>query len=133
MGKILPNSDPPPGPNGCGSAGAFNGRAWLSPRSETTHAALDMQGSLFHPTISRMGNTQPTASSPLASPSRPSPVDLQAHLYASLLEGHTADVTLRIRGAWEAIYKLHRVVLIQAVSCSQTHRSKGTRQADTGL
>jgi hypothetical protein len=42
--------------------------------------------------------------------------DLQAHLFASLLNGHTADVSLVVRGAaWEGVYRLHRVVLIQAV------------------
>lgn len=42
--------------------------------------------------------------------------DLQRHLYASFLEGKTADVSLRINGSWRATYRLHRVVLIQAVS-----------------
>lgn len=45
-----------------------------------------------------------------------SPVDIQSHLYNSLLESRTADVALRVRGNWEALYRLHRVVLIQAVS-----------------
>lgn len=45
-----------------------------------------------------------------------SPVDIQSHLYNSLLEARTADVALRVRGTWEAVYRLHRVVLIQAVS-----------------
>ena len=45
-----------------------------------------------------------------------SPVDLQSHLYASLLEARTADVVLRVSGTWKAVYRLHRVVLIQAVS-----------------
>jgi hypothetical protein len=45
-----------------------------------------------------------------------SPIDLQSHLYASLLEARTADVALRVRGTWQAVYRLHRVVLIQAVS-----------------
>ncbi|KAI0793287.1 hypothetical protein C8Q75DRAFT_713058 [Abortiporus biennis] len=40
--------------------------------------------------------------------------DLQHHLYAAFLEQKTADVALRIRGSWHAIYKLHRVILIQA-------------------
>jgi hypothetical protein len=44
-----------------------------------------------------------------------SSVDLQQHIYNSLLESRTADVSLHIRGTWEAIYKLHRVVLIQSV------------------
>lgn len=41
--------------------------------------------------------------------------DLQQHIYNSLLESRTADVALHVRGTWEAIYKLHRVVLIQSV------------------
>ncbi|KAI0044370.1 hypothetical protein FA95DRAFT_1597434 [Auriscalpium vulgare] len=43
-----------------------------------------------------------------------SPADFQAHIYNSFLEGSTADVALRVRGTWDALYKLHRVVLIQA-------------------
>ncbi|KAI0638951.1 hypothetical protein C8Q77DRAFT_1045670 [Trametes polyzona] len=49
-----------------------------------------------------------------ASPTRPSPNDLQSHLYASFLQRKTADVALRISGSWNAVYRLHRVVLIQA-------------------
>lgn len=45
-----------------------------------------------------------------------SATDIQAHLYNSFLEGKTADVSLHVRGSWEAVYRLHRVVLIQAVS-----------------
>ncbi|TBU48693.1 hypothetical protein BD309DRAFT_247440 [Dichomitus squalens] len=48
------------------------------------------------------------------SPTRPSPNDLQSHLYASFLQRKTADVALRISGSWHAIYRLHRVILIQA-------------------
>ncbi|OBZ79877.1 hypothetical protein A0H81_00294 [Grifola frondosa] len=48
------------------------------------------------------------------SSSRPSPTDLQSHLYDSFLHRKTADVALRVRGSWNAVYKLHRVVLIQA-------------------
>lgn len=55
-----------------------------------------------------------STSSPI--PSRPSAFDLQAHLFSSLLQGYTADVSLVVRGSWEAVYRLHRVVLIQAVS-----------------
>lgn len=40
---------------------------------------------------------------------------LQDHLYVSFLEGSTADVALHISGSWSAVYKLHRVILIQAV------------------
>ena len=54
-------------------------------------------------------------SPPPTSPSRPSPGDLQSHLYASFLQRKTADVALRISGSWHAVYKLHRVILIQAV------------------
>ncbi|KAG6852517.1 hypothetical protein C0991_011264 [Blastosporella zonata] len=44
----------------------------------------------------------------------PSAADIQNHLYTSFLEGSTADVALRVHGSWDAIYKLHRVVLIQS-------------------
>ncbi|KAI6010186.1 hypothetical protein EDC04DRAFT_2770258 [Pisolithus marmoratus] len=44
----------------------------------------------------------------------PSTVDLQHHIYNSLLESRTADVALHVRGTWQAVYKLHRVVLIQS-------------------
>ncbi|EGN92679.1 hypothetical protein SERLA73DRAFT_127272 [Serpula lacrymans var. lacrymans S7.3] len=43
-----------------------------------------------------------------------SPVDLQHHIYNSLLESKTADIALHVRGTWEAVYRLHRVVLIQS-------------------
>lgn len=57
-----------------------------------------------------------TGSLAVASPARgASPADLQNHLYQSFLSRKTADVALRIRGSWHAIYRLHRVVLIQAV------------------
>ncbi|EPQ61110.1 hypothetical protein GLOTRDRAFT_53870 [Gloeophyllum trabeum ATCC 11539] len=49
----------------------------------------------------------------MASPG-PSPNDIQTHLYKSFLEGRTADVILRVKGCWHALYKLHRVVLIQS-------------------
>ncbi|TFK40923.1 hypothetical protein BDQ12DRAFT_733284 [Crucibulum laeve] len=45
---------------------------------------------------------------------RPSPFDIQSHLYAAFLEARTADVALRVRGTWNAVYKLHRVILIQS-------------------
>ena len=57
-----------------------------------------------------------------ASPTRPSPSDLQSHLYASFLQRKTADVALRISGSWTAVYRLHRVILIQAV---RRHRHFG--------
>ncbi|KAE9409404.1 hypothetical protein BT96DRAFT_913524 [Gymnopus androsaceus JB14] len=40
--------------------------------------------------------------------------DIQSHLYNSFLTGETSDVCIRISGAFNAVYKLHRVVLIQA-------------------
>ncbi|EJD04415.1 uncharacterized protein FOMMEDRAFT_167607 [Fomitiporia mediterranea MF3/22] len=40
--------------------------------------------------------------------------DIQSHLFSAFLSGRTADVTLRVRGTWEGVYRLHRVVLIQA-------------------
>ncbi|KAF8665100.1 hypothetical protein AX16_000568 [Volvariella volvacea WC 439] len=40
--------------------------------------------------------------------------DIQNHLYMAFLESKTADVALRVKGSWSAIYKLHRVVLIQS-------------------
>ncbi|KAI0367497.1 hypothetical protein BV20DRAFT_970461 [Pilatotrama ljubarskyi] len=49
-----------------------------------------------------------------ASPTRPSPNDIQSHLYASFLQRKTADIALRISGSWHAVYRLHRVILIQA-------------------
>jgi hypothetical protein len=47
--------------------------------------------------------------------SSPRPAEFQAHIYNSFLQGNTADVALRIRASWNAIYNFHRVVLIQAV------------------
>jgi hypothetical protein len=52
--------------------------------------------------------------SPVVSPV-PRPAEFQAHVYNSFLQGRTSDVAIRIRGSWDAIYKVHRVVLIQAV------------------
>ena len=57
-----------------------------------------------------------------------SPRNLQDHIYASFLEGSTADVALHISGSWHAVYKLHRVVLIQAVSF--VHPSRSCRRAE---
>jgi hypothetical protein len=56
----------------------------------------------------------PQMSSPVVSPV-PRPAEFQAHIYNSFLQGRTSDVALRIRGSWDATYKFHRVVLIQAV------------------
>ncbi|KAF8973826.1 hypothetical protein BDZ97DRAFT_1912281 [Flammula alnicola] len=44
----------------------------------------------------------------------PSASDIQTHLYNSFLQASTYDVALRVNGTWNAIYKLHRVVLIQS-------------------
>ncbi|KAI0271612.1 hypothetical protein BC834DRAFT_860437 [Gloeopeniophorella convolvens] len=51
--------------------------------------------------------------SPIHSPIPP-PAQFQAHVYNSFLQGKTSDVALTIRGTWHAVYKFHRVVLIQA-------------------
>lgn len=51
-----------------------------------------------------------------ALPNAPTPAALQNHIYTAFLHRRTADVALHVRGSWHAIYKLHRVVLIQAVS-----------------
>jgi hypothetical protein len=45
----------------------------------------------------------------------PSPAEIQSHLYTSLLQASAYDVAIRITGTWKAVYKLHRVVLIQSV------------------
>lgn len=45
----------------------------------------------------------------------PTPTEIQSHLFDAFLSGRTADVSLRVRGSWEGLYRLHRVVLIQAV------------------
>jgi hypothetical protein len=43
--------------------------------------------------------------------------DIQSHLYNAFLSGDTADISLWIRGdGWDLGYRLHRIVLIQAVS-----------------
>ncbi|KAG1757995.1 hypothetical protein EDB19DRAFT_1660158 [Suillus lakei] len=55
-----------------------------------------------------------TTGSPPMNTAALSSVDLQQHIYNSLLESRTADVSLHVHGTWEAIYKLHRVVLIQS-------------------
>ncbi|KAJ4485478.1 hypothetical protein J3R30DRAFT_3283492 [Lentinula aciculospora] len=39
---------------------------------------------------------------------------IQSHLYNVFLTGQTSDISIRITGAFNATYKLHRVVLIQA-------------------
>ncbi|KAA1468411.1 hypothetical protein DENSPDRAFT_878089 [Dentipellis sp. KUC8613] len=62
--------------------------------------------------VPRLSSSHSSSSYMLSS--SPSSADIQAHLYSSFLERKTADVALRVRGTWEAVYKLHRVVLIQA-------------------
>ncbi|KAG1810035.1 uncharacterized protein HD556DRAFT_1317505 [Suillus plorans] len=54
------------------------------------------------------------SSPPMNTAAALSSVDLQQHIYNSLLESRTADVSLHVYGTWEAIYKLHRVILIQS-------------------
>jgi hypothetical protein len=49
-------------------------------------------------------------------PPGPSATDIQSHLYNSFIHASTYDVLIRVSGrTWRAIYKLHRVVLIQSV------------------
>jgi len=86
-------------------------------------------GRVLHPSISMPDfSTTPKSESsrrvlsPPTSPGSPSSVDLQQHIYNSLLESRTADISLHVRGTWEAVYKLHRVVLIQSVSTSIIQR-----------
>lgn len=42
--------------------------------------------------------------------------EIQNHLYQAFLSGDAADISVRIGGSWNAEYKLHRLVLTQAVS-----------------
>ncbi|KAJ7642289.1 hypothetical protein B0H17DRAFT_1105061 [Mycena rosella] len=44
----------------------------------------------------------------------PSAADIQRHIYASLLHGRTPDTVLRVHASWNATYRLHRIILIQA-------------------
>ena len=86
--------------------------------SDVTAFSLDQASSHPHPDPvfpQASFHTHATMSSNPASPTRPSPSDLQSHLYTSFLQRKTADVALRISGSWNAIYRLHRVILIQAV------------------
>jgi hypothetical protein len=48
--------------------------------------------------------------------------DLQDHLYDSFLHGSASDITIYVVGTWEAHYRLHRVVLTQAVRLSCLRR-----------
>ncbi|KAI0320999.1 hypothetical protein OF83DRAFT_1101931 [Amylostereum chailletii] len=80
---------------------------------------VDLQQLRHNPSLLdlRLSSPRPQFSSPtfMTPPASPTPADaIQAHLYNSFLNGSTTDVTLHVSGSWHAIYKLHRVVLIQA-------------------
>lgn len=48
------------------------------------------------------------------------PQEIQSHLYDAFLSGDTADISLWIHGdEWDLGYRLHRIVLTQAVSTGQ--------------
>jgi hypothetical protein len=71
-----------------------------------------------------MGVTLPSTPSPskmLVSSPPHSPRHIQNHLYQMFLEGQTADVAVVVRGSWQALYNLHRVILIQSVSIASLH------------
>ncbi|KEP54268.1 hypothetical protein V565_019840 [Rhizoctonia solani 123E] len=55
-----------------------------------------------------------TAGRMLVSSPPHSPRHIQNHLYQMFLEGQTADVAVVVRGSWQALYNLHRVILIQS-------------------
>ncbi|KAG5642500.1 hypothetical protein DXG03_002697 [Asterophora parasitica] len=76
--------------------------------------AASAEGLLRQPIYGRRGPRQPTSIPMNSKKLGPSAVDIQNHLYNSFLEGSTADVALRVHGSWDAIYNLHRVVLIQS-------------------
>ncbi|CAE6421890.1 unnamed protein product [Rhizoctonia solani] len=58
---------------------------------------------------------RPTTSGRMLVSSPPhSPRHIQNHLYQMFLEGQTADVAVVVRGSWQALYNLHRVILIQS-------------------
>jgi hypothetical protein len=59
------------------------------------------------------------------------PQEIQSHLYDAFLSGDTADISLRIRGeAWDLEYRLHRIVLTQAVSTRQFQIVRGLEDRD---
>ncbi|KII86349.1 hypothetical protein PLICRDRAFT_286514 [Plicaturopsis crispa FD-325 SS-3] len=78
----------------------------IRPRSEAFHIPLSLSAtSTFDGMPQSPGMRSPG----------PSPVDIQNHLYLSFLSGSTADVALRVHSVhWSALYRLHRVVLIQS-------------------
>src|SRR5260221_8928395 len=94
--------------------------ALLSVPDITRFAFLDLSRLALRPqhNKSRGQSTTYSQSSPMNSPvvsPVPRPAVFQAHIYNSFLQGRTSDVALRIHGSWDATYKFHRVVLIQAV------------------
>lgn len=100
-----------------------------------TMASSALDASTSHssrPTVTRLGSAAPRmASSVLAI--RPSAAELQQHLYTSLLHGHTADISLRVRGSWEAVYRLHRVVLTQAGFFQSLFQSSGFQESSASF
>ncbi|KAF8680249.1 hypothetical protein RHS04_04625 [Rhizoctonia solani] len=66
-------------------------------------------------TISERPTTVPQSPGRMLVSSPPhSPRHIQNHLYQMFLEGQTADVAVVVRGSWQALYNLHRVILIQS-------------------
>lgn len=64
-----------------------------------------------------ISNNSPMTTTSVMTPSGNALQDIQSHLYNAFLSGDTADINLRIRGdGWDLGYRLHRIVLIQAVS-----------------
>lgn len=61
-----------------------------------------------------MPTTPSKVSKMLVSSPPHSPRQIQNHLYQMFLAGQTADVAVIVRGSWEALYNLHRVILIQS-------------------
>lgn len=74
---------------------------------------------VFDPAGDRSATVSPVFDSYFYMTSRSTQPDVQTHLYSAFLAGRTPDVALRVRGSWEGVYRLHRVVLIQAV-CSMS-------------
>ena len=97
-----------------------------APRSYDSYDRLRLATSPSLPNLRRDTHNTPDARSMLSSPSSltlangHSPAALQNHIYTAFLERKTADVALHVHGTWNAIYRLHRVVLIQAVSRSSS-------------
>ena len=58
-----------------------------------------------------------------------SPPEIQSHLYASLLQADAYDVAIHVTGTWKAVYKLHRVVLIQSVNSNKFRPSLNLTKA----